>query len=57
VARRGTTDDAILSAIFTAQNWVDACIAMSRDLPKMRENLKEMDNFLAKWKTEAKTRH
>ncbi len=78
MARRGSTNDPILAAIYTAQNvnaalggqfvtpwdvgqlpqeWVDACIAMSVDLPKMKANMKEMDDFLANWKNKNKVRH
>jgi hypothetical protein len=71
VARRGSSDDPILAAIFTAQNvnaalggqyvtpwdvgqlpqeWVDACIALSVELPKIKTGVKEMDDFMASWK-------
>lgn len=78
MARRGSANDPILAAIYTAQNvnaalggqyvtpwdvgqlpqeWIDACIAMSADLPKMKANMKEMDDFLASWKNKNKVRH
>jgi hypothetical protein len=39
------------------QEWVDACIAMTTELPGIKKGVKEMDDFLANWKANAGKRH
>lgn len=39
------------------REWVEACIALNRDLPEMKKNMKEMDDYVAAWKTKNLKRH
>jgi hypothetical protein len=34
------------------QEWIEACMAVNNKLPEIKSGMKEMNDFLAKWKSE-----
>lgn len=38
------------------QEWLDACLAVSSELPEIKKKTKEMDDFITAWKAKAMKR-